>query len=65
MNQIADFGAYLLGKVLFPRLLTMVVLEFMSSVDYGWIVELELVNIYILRVFSAAVGREDEEALVV
>ena len=65
MDQIADFGAYLLGKVFFPRLLTMVVLEFVSSVDYCWVVELEIVNIYMLRVFSAAVGGENEEALVV
>ena len=65
MDQIANFGAYLLGKVFFPRLLTMVVLEFVSSVDYSRVVELEIVNIYMLRVFSAAIGREDEEALVV
>ena len=65
MDQIADFGAYLLGKVLFPRLLTMVVLEFVSSVDDCWVVELEIVNIYMLRVFSATIGREHKEALVV
>ena len=65
MDQIADFGAYLFGKVLFPRLLTMVVLEFVSSVDYSWVVELEIVNIYMLRVFSSAIGRKDEKALIV
>ena len=65
MDPIADFCAYLFGKVFFPRLLTMVVLEFVPSVDYRRVVELELVNVYILGVFSATVGREHKEALVV
>ena len=65
MNKVTNLGRYLMSKVLFRSLSSVVFLELVRGFDYSWVVELKLINLDILGMFMTTVGRKDEEALIV